>query len=503
MIRMRSTLHRTRRCLFTLAAGVLALGSQAQVAIISPPGVERPPFAFDQQTTALLDEVQRGCINYFVDEVDPITLMALDRTGLPVISVAGVGFQLSALCIADERGWLPPGVAASKAFVIVNALHSNPANRERGLFYHYLEPGTAGPSQAGYEDVVSTIDTAILFAGLLTASQHFGGPVATIADQLVLEADWKSFVLDDPSYGDVDGFISLGWQDPGSGQPFANGLLPFAWADAGDEQRLTSFIARLPTDPDHRVGPEVYYGMRRTLGTIPDGSPVVWFPWSGALFTSFFAHCWIDYARLGPDDPARFGIDNRPRVDWWENSRRTALLHRQKALSNPLGLPGIGPNTWGLSASDGETGYIVPGVFPTLSQKQLGAPGVDHLTIQPADDWADGTLAPYSAGCTIMFVPELATDALKTYRAIAAGVAPALWDDPATGGYGFADSYRASPTGGVAWVAPDRVAIDVGPLVIAIENARSRFVWDTFGQHPAVRVLLRRERLQQQNRHMP
>lgn len=503
MIRLHRTLTPALVAVVAAALSFAAVNASAQVVIASPPGIERPPFQFDQETNDFLDEVQIGCINYLVNEVDPVTLMAYDRTGLPVISVAGVGFQLTALCIADARGWLPQGTAAARAFVIVNALKSNPENRERGLFYHYLEPGTAGRSQAGYEDLVSTVDTALLFAGLLTASSYFGGPVAAIADELVLEADWQSFVLNDPSYGNVNGFISLGWEDPGPGQPWEAGLLPFAWADAGDEQRLTTFVARLPKDPAHRVAPEVYYSMRRTLGTIPDGTRVVWFPWSGALFTAFFSHCWMDYASRGPDNPARFGIENRPRVDWWENSRRTALLHRQKALANPLGLPGIGPNTWGLSASDGETGYLVPGVFPTLSPQQLGTPGVDHLTLQPADDWADGTLAPYSAGSTIMFEPQLAVDALKTYRNIADTVAPGLWDDPATGGYGFADSYRASPTGGVAWIAPDRVAIDVGPLVIAIENARTRFVWDTFGSHPAVRVLQRRERIQQGMRFRP
>ncbi|MEL7484014.1 MAG: hypothetical protein AAFN41_06630, partial [Planctomycetota bacterium] len=219
-----------------LAGAMLAAGSNAQVVIESPPGTERPPFQFDQPTSDFLDEVQLGCINYLVNEVDPVTLMALDRTGLPVISVAGVGFQLTALCIADARGWLPPGTAAARAFVIVNALKANPENRERGLFYHYLEPGTAGRSQAGYEDLVSTVDTALLFAGLLTASAHFGGPVAAVADELVLEADWQSFVLDNPSYGNVNGFISLGWEDPGPGEPWEAGLLPFAWADAGDEQ---------------------------------------------------------------------------------------------------------------------------------------------------------------------------------------------------------------------------------------------------------------------------
>ena len=312
MIRLHRTLTPALVAVVAAALSFAAVNASAQVVIASPPGIERPPFQFDQETNDFLDEVQIGCINYLVNEVDPVTLMAYDRTGLPVISVAGVGFQLTALCIADARGWLPQGTAAARAFVIVNALKSNPENRERGLFYHYLDPGTAGRSQAGYEDLVSTVDTALLFAGLLTASSYFGGPVAAIADELVLEADWQSFVLNDPSYGNVNGFISLGWEDPGPGQPWEAGLLPFAWADAGDEQRLTTFVARLPKDPAHRVAPEVYYSMRRTLGTIPDGTRVVWFPWSGALFTAFFSHCWMDYASRGPDNPARFGIENRP-----------------------------------------------------------------------------------------------------------------------------------------------------------------------------------------------
>jgi hypothetical protein len=472
--------------------GATALAEPADV--VGSVDTPRPPFHFEPDDEVLLDAVQLGCLNYFLHEVDPVTLMVLDRTNATVISVAGVGFQLSALCIADSRGWLPAGEAQRRALTIVRALSENPSNRVRGIFYHFLEPGTAGPSRKGYEQVASTIDTALLFAGLLTASQYFGEPVAELADALVLHADWNSYLLDKPRLGHNDGYISLGWRDPGPDAVFQDGVLHYAWADAGDEQRLTGFIARLPEDPDKRVSDQMYHGLRRTIGTLPDGQPVVWFPWSGALFTSFFAHCWIDYASTGADNPAAYGFQSRPRVDWWENSRRHAMLHRQKAIENPLNLHGFGQDLWGLSACDAEGRYLVPGLFPQLADLQHGEPGKDHLTKQPADDWGDGTVAPYSTGSTIMFDAQPALQALRNYFTIAQTTAPALWDDPAQGGYGFADSFRPGPDGTVEWVAHQRVAIDAGPLMLAIENARTGLIWNTFAAHPAVSKLLEHDR---------
>ena len=112
------------------------------------------------------------------------------------------------------------------------------------------------------------------------------------------------------------------------------------------------------------MDPALYYRLRRQLGAHGDTGPMVWFPWSGALFTNFFAHCWIDYAGMGPDTPRAFGIANRSSVDWWENSRRAVRLHRLKAIENPKKVPTLGVNAWGLTASDYAGGYAVPGVFP-------------------------------------------------------------------------------------------------------------------------------------------
>lgn len=450
---------------------------------------QRPPFAFAPEDEELLTEIQRGCFNFLWNEVDPVTGMVRDRTGANFMSVAGVGYQLGGIVVGESRGWVTREEAEARTLRIVRALHANPDNRPGGVFYHFLKPGTAGPSGGAYEQVASTIDSAILFAGLLTASAHFGGEVAELADKLVAEANWTAFVEREHERPYEQGFVSLGWEKPsGADAEFEEGLLHYTWADAGDEQRLIYFLSQASPIEAHRLTPETYYRPRRTLGEVPGEGEVVWFPWSGALFTAFFAHCWIDYAAMGTDDPAAFGVQHRRPTDWWENSRRLVQLHRQRATDPNRPFKSFGEHVWGLSACDGETGYLVPGHFPRLAGHQLGEPDVDHLTINQPDDWRDGTVAPYAAGCAILFEPEASLGALRNYRRLAAEGVPELWADPAAGGYGFADSFRMNDAGDVEWVAQDRVAIDAGPMLICIENARTGLVWRTFGEHPFVRT---------------
>lgn len=459
--------------------GVLVGGALGQGA--------RPPFAFAPEDERFLEEVQRGAFNFLWGEVDPVTGMVLDRTGAGFISVAGVGYQLAGIVVGETRGWVTRAEGEARALRIVRSLHSNAENRAGGVFFHFLEPGTAGPSGGAYEQVASTIDSAILFAGLLTASAHYGGEVAALADELVSGADWGAYVEREHERAYEQGFVSLGWEKPEEeGAAFSEGLLHYTWADAGDEQRLIYFLSQASPIESNRLAPATYYRPRRTLGELPGEGEVVWFPWSGALFTAFFAHCWIDYAGMGVDDPGAFGVEHRRGTDWWENSRRLVSLHRQRAVDPARPYPWFGEDVWGLSACDGEEGYLVPGHFPSLAAEQEGRADFDHLTVEMRDDWRDGTVAPYTAGCAILFDPAAAIRSLRRYRSLAEG-AEGLWSDPASGGYGFADSFRLNAAGEVEWVAPDRVAIDAGPLLVCIENARTGLVWRTFGGHEYVR----------------
>lgn len=473
---------------------------QARIRIESPRGTPRPPYRFSQDDAAFLEEVQHGAFNFLWNAGSPdkpghATGMAPDRTSKPEVSVAGVGFQLSGICIGVEHGWITRDQGRERAELILRSLTSNPDNRKAGFFYHFLSPQTAGQPKEAYERTVSTIDSALLFAGILTASQYFGGEVGALGDRLFSDADFKFFVcppgMRDPT---TEGFISLGWQPSKKNAPTGEGhLLPYAWVDSGDEHRLVTFLAACAPIDAHRPDAALYFRQRRMVGEYA-GQQMVWFPWSGALFTNFFASCWIDYSGLGLDNPSLLGIDYRPRVDWWENSRRMALMHRSKAIENPKHLPGLGQDAWGLTASDIPSGYGVPGLFPTPTSMPGAVPVRDIavVTKPTEDDWGDGTLAPYGAGSTIMFCPQAAVAALRHYRALANDPTwKRLWADPSTGGYGFADAYNA----GKLWVAKDCLAIDQGPLLLSIENARTGLIWKIFMAHPFVKVGSERLRL--------
>jgi hypothetical protein len=271
----------------------------------------------------------------------------------------------------------------------------------------------------------------------------------------------------------------------------AGSLIPYSWVDCGDEHRLATFLAVAASDPAHRVAPETYYQLRRQIGFNPaapeDESLVVWFPYSGALFTAFFAHCWIDYASLGPDDPRAHGMDHRASVDWWENSRRLVRLHRDKAIANPEELPTFGPDAWGLSACDGPDGYLVPGVYPERVEMLGALAGRDYPPHDPQDQWGGGVVAPYAAASSIVFEPGLSLRAMRHARGLRDGQGgPLAWRGSPAGSiashdsaglYGFVDAFRG---GEMPWRASDTVAIDHGPMLILVENARTGMVWDRF-----------------------
>jgi len=468
----------------------------AQIVVASPPGTPRPPFAFSPADAAFIDSVQRGVFNYFQAHANPHTGMIPDRTSGSHVSTAGVGFQLAALAVGAERGWVSRADAHARTLLILQSLDRGTANRKFGLFYHFIDGDTAGQPKDAPEQVVSTIDSALLFSGMMVASSYFGGEVAALADRLLDDANWSAFVLRGSGEPHSDGCISLGWKPDSMHEPLGAGsFLRYAWIDCGDEHRLVNFLAVGAGDSAKAVEPASYYRLRRMMGTYGDLGPMVWFPWSGSLFVSFFAHCFIDYAAMGPDDPARFGVPRRSRVDWWENARRHVLLHRLKAIENPKRLAGFGPDAWGLTAGDKANGYQVPHLFPRPIPMPGAVPGDDFAVrdgklVEGKDDWGDGTIATYGAGSTIMFEPALAVAALRHYADWKDAKGQRwLWrGDPSSGGFGLVDSFN--PTTG--WVSPDDLAIDGGPMLLAIENARTGFVWSQFSKHPIARRAMER-----------
>lgn len=427
----------------------------------------RPRYEFDAADLKLLDETEHACFLYFWREVGSPARLAKDRMKGPVASIAAVGFQLASLPAGVERGWISRDEGALRARTVLSALLGRDDNRKWGMYLHFLDHHTAGRSGTDYQIEYSTVDTALLLAGAMVAAEYFGDDVGRLAERMLAEADWKRYAVG------KDGFISMAWQPADQKQPDGpGGFIEHSWWIASDEERLVYFLAAGAPTAAHAVEPAAYYRLHRTLKRHGDGPPfVVTYP--GIVFTYVFSHCYIDYRSLGADEPARHG-GSGPRVDWFENSRRALLTHRQRCIELGGRYKTLSAERWGLSACASRDGYIVPDVQPNLRDE---------------DNVFEGTVAPYAAGSAVMFTPKESLAALRAFRGLRdGGGRPLVWRDPAAGGYGFVDSFNLDWD----YAHDDYIGIDQGPLLLAIENVRSGLIWRLFMRHPAAKEAVRR-----------
>jgi hypothetical protein len=455
--------------MFALVTATTAAGSAPDI-LPTPATTAAIRHTWSPADERFLDEVQRGCFNYFWAKAEPPARLAHDRLKSPVASVAAVGFQLSSLPIGVERGWISRAQGEERALAILNGLLARDDNRKHGMYLHFVDPRTGGLSPTSYEVLASTIDSALLIAGALPAAEYFGGAVRERVDRIVREANWQAFWVAD------ERALSMGWLPHDRTRMDGPGKLhPGRWTIASAEEQLIFWLAVGSPAPAHALAPETYYRLRREVRAHESMPPFV-ASWSGTLFHYFFQHCWIEYRALGPDDPRAFGVD-APRVDWFENSRRAVLTHRARCLSVRDQFPNFAEHIWGLSACDGPTGYLVPHVAPSIAGD---------------DRWHGGTVAPYAAGSAIVFTPSESLAALRAMRGLrGADGAPPVWRDPSRGGFGFTDSFNI-PAG---FVSDDIIGIDQGPMLLAIENARTGLIWKLFMRHPVSQSAVKRLQL--------
>src|SRR4051812_17422305 len=87
-------------------SAIPSLPNASSIVIESPPGTGRPPFTFSAEDDELLDEVEHGAFLFLWNACSPETGMVVDRSSVKFASIAGVGFQLAALPVGVERGWI-------------------------------------------------------------------------------------------------------------------------------------------------------------------------------------------------------------------------------------------------------------------------------------------------------------------------------------------------------------------------------------------------------------
>lgn len=449
----------------TVSAGasVSAQSSESPDVLRSTATQQATEYQFSAADDHLLEAIQRGCFQYLWNEVGPISGLVKDRRLNAVCSLAGVGFQLSSLPIGVERGWITRQQGHDRALSVLRTLSGREDNRKHGVFLHFVDLETGGILGGSRSGEASTVDHALFLAGSLPAAEYFGGEVATIIDGIVNATNWKAFDVS------KNGFISFGWKPDQADLAGPGAFLSFDWHFASDEELLVYFMACGAPRGEFAGEPRDYYRLERNIKRHGAMEPFV-ASWNGSMFTYFFAHCWIDYRGFAADDPSKFGVEN-PRVDWFENSRRATLTHRQRCIEAQNRFATLAVDRWGFAPctgldAQGKDSYLVQALQPNIVGE---------------DVWDGGTVAPYAAGSAIPFTPDESMAALRAYRALKDEHGePLVWRDPAKGGSGLADSFNLDQQ----HASDDHVAIDAGPMLLAIENVRSGLVWRLFMRHP-------------------
>jgi hypothetical protein len=438
-----------------------------------PPSYALPPLSDD----ALLSDLERRAFNFFWETTDASTGLVLDRWPTPSFSsIAAVGFGLTAYVLGVERGFITRDQARARVLTTVRTFHDAPMGSAasgvagyHGFYYHFLDTKT-GARYAKCE--LSSIDTALLLYGMLHCQQFFDGSdvgesaIRSMVDEIDGRVDWPWFQARPPA-------VATGWSPE-------EGFFPYDWKGYNEASLLYLLALGSPARP---VGPESWtawtstYETSSVSGWVTEwGQTYLRFP---PLFGHQFTQCWVD--QRGVQDAYMKGKG----IDYFENSRRATYAQRGYAVANPQGWAGYGSNQWGITACDGPGDFVR--VYNGYARSFMGYAGRGEGGPGTYDD---GTIAPYAAGASIAFAPEIVLPALS---AMYAQYGQAIY-----GQYGFRafnQSFGATDTApregrlapGLGWVDTDYLGIELGPLLAMIGNYRGGLVWKRLQQHPVIR----------------
>src|SRR4249920_1247323 len=146
---------------------------------------------------------------YYLHESNPDNGLVRDKTDPTApVSIAACGMALATIPVVVERGVLFRDFAAKITRKRLRYLIECPQGPEpaasgyKGFFYHFLDIETG---RRVWQCELSTIDSAFLFAGMLTAAAYFDRDTADeaeirdLADALYRRVDWNWARNDGPT----------------------------------------------------------------------------------------------------------------------------------------------------------------------------------------------------------------------------------------------------------------------------------------------------------------
>lgn len=345
------------------------------------------PWKASKEDEAFLDDLERqGCL-FFWEQGSPHTGQVLDRARhdlggardpRTMASIAATGFGLTALCIADHRGYLPHAQIVERVKTTLE-WHLNKMPEVHGFFYHFTDIESGKPVP-GVE--LSSIDTSLLLCGILTARSYFDDEkIHSLAQQIYERVDWPWMLNGGKTF-------SMGWHD-------GAGFLDARWEHFCELMMIYLLAIGSPTHP---VAPEFWNNFTR---------PVIhykgfdYISGNDPIFTHQYSQAWYDFR--GKRDAY---------ANYFDNSVTATRAHKAFCLSHPKW---YNEDYWGISASDYEGGYTA-----------WGGP--------PAQGPIDGTVVPCAAAGSLAFLPAECLSVLRAMRS--------KWGKQAWGRYGFVDAFH-------------------------------------------------------------
>ncbi len=377
-----------------------------------------------------LDDLSERSFRYFIEQAGEQSGLVLDRaqtqgspSGERVASTAATGFGLTALCIGAERGWISKADARQRILKTLQFLVQQ-VPHEHGWMPHFIDQQTGARS---WKSEYSSIDTALLMAGVLSAKGYFlmDREIANLADLLYERLDFQWMLNGHP------GLLSHGWSPE-------HGFIPTRWDTYSEHMILQMLGLGAPKNP---LPATAWKAWRRNDINYAGFHYLN----SGPLFTHQFSQAWLDL-RHQRDSVA-------PHTNFFTNSITATRAHHAFNQELATDFPGYSNLIWGITASDSAKGYVA-----------WGGP--------PREDTIDGTVVPCAAAGSLMFTPELSVPALRAMQT--------RFGKQIYGRYGFADAFNPN----TGWVNPDVIGIDIGITLLSAENLRSGNVWKWFMRNP-------------------
>ena len=397
--------------------------------------------------------VQEAAFQYYWSGAEVESGLALEN--IPgrknMIASGASGFGLMALIVGAEREFISRTDFLKRMEKIVSFLEN--ADRFHGAYSHFIDgpTGKVEPFFGQYDNGADLVETSFLMQGLLTVRQYLSTEVDReneLRDRITTlweEVEWDWFRKN----GDSD-YLTWHWS-PNHEWHIDHQLI--GW----NETMITYFLAI--ASPTHGVDPEMYYSGWASQDQKAQDYRSDWGKTkNGSMYTNGQEYFGIPLkVGVGVGGPLFFvhysylGLDPHQMEDKWvnyfENNRDIVNINYRYSVENPGNYEGYGPQSWGLTASDGPEGYKA-------------------REAKPAFD--DGTIAPTGAIASFPYTPEKSMAALKKFYYENGKF---LW-----GEYGFRDAFNLSED----WVAEIFMGLNQAPMVVMIENYRSGFLWDLF-----------------------